>query len=395
MPAKLPVGEPYWIAGNPDNAMLSRIESIIAWASPLARYQGPGNTPAPNGTIILFEPDFLDRAAAFIREGVAPERIRCMPIPENYPWAFWDVWGWFDPRPDLRAQIASFAAYKHAVEACSYLGGAKMASRVNDWQSLAESHLYWGQHREQLNSHKADMEKVSQRLADDHSREIFDLVLRSDPQELWTHFTHTVFRACDYLEHDGPRPGETVLNLGVFSGHELPYFLALVDNGIIHNLDPLGHDLLSDYARKTLSTRPHNVRESRIAAGATHKMEYFKLYADGQMCLSSKGTPGADIIFYIQPLDEYVEVQKIEKVHFIKIDIEGMEPDALTGLQKTVQRDRPTLSLAIYHAPEHLWSLPLRLMSELENYDFYIDHFSPVRWETVLTAVPKERASYK
>ena len=189
--------------------------------------------------------------------------------------------------------------------------------------------------------------------------------------------------------------GDTVLNLGIFSGHEIPSFLSLLEpGGAIYNIDPLGHDLLSDYARTVIKTRPKHVHEVRLAAGASYQKEYFKLYADGQMCKGSEGETGVDIIFDIQPLDDFIYENEIKNIRFIKIDIEGMEPDALTGLSKTIRRDRPTLSLAIYHTPEHMWALPLRLMNELTNYDFYIDHFSPTRWETVLTAVPRERAQF-
>ncbi len=68
-----------------------------------------------------------------------------------------------------------------------------------------------------------------------------------------------------------------------------------------------------------------------------------------------------------------------------------MELEALEGMRETLQRHRPTLSLAIYHEPEHLWRIPLRLMETLRDYRFHVSHTSPVRWETVLTAVPMER----
>jgi FkbM family methyltransferase len=49
---------------------------------------------------------------------------------------------------------------------------------------------------------------------------------------------------------------------------------------------------------------------------------------------------------------------------YIKFDIEGSEPDALAGAHKTVTTHRPKMAVCAYHAPDHLWSIPI-LLSEL------------------------------
>ena len=51
---------------------------------------------------------------------------------------------------------------------------------------------------------------------------------------------------------------------------------------------------------------------------------------------------------------------------YIKMDIEGAEPDALTGARETIARHRPALAVCIYHAQDHLWSLPLLVASLVE-----------------------------
>ncbi len=95
--------------------------------------------------------------------------------------------------------------------------------------------------------------------------------------------------------------------------------------------------------------------------------------------------------FETATIDDYVASARIPAVAFIKIDIEGMEFDALAGMQHTLSQHRPTISLAVYHEPDHLWRLPLLLMRTLRDYRFFLSHTSPARWETVLTAVPVER----
>jgi FkbM family methyltransferase len=43
----------------------------------------------------------------------------------------------------------------------------------------------------------------------------------------------------------------------------------------------------------------------------------------------------------------------------IKMDIEGAEPEALTGAKSIIATYKPGLALSIYHAPAHLWEIPL------------------------------------
>ncbi len=52
---------------------------------------------------------------------------------------------------------------------------------------------------------------------------------------------------------------------------------------------------------------------------------------------------------------------------YIKLDIEGSEPDALEGGRRTITRHRPKLAVCVYHAPNHLWRLPLQLHEMLPD----------------------------
>jgi FkbM family methyltransferase len=52
----------------------------------------------------------------------------------------------------------------------------------------------------------------------------------------------------------------------------------------------------------------------------------------------------------------------------IKMDIEGMELDALAGAAKTLERHRPKLAVCVYHAPEHLWEIPLAIHAMLPEH---------------------------
>lgn len=90
-------------------------------------------------------------------------------------------------------------------------------------------------------------------------------------------------------------------------------------------------------------------------------------------------------------IDDFVKERKIEKVDFIKMDLEGCEMLALKGATETITKHRPQLAICIYHSYNDLFEIPLYLSRTLQNYRFEVYHYSPnTNWETVLYAIPNE-----
>lgn len=89
-------------------------------------------------------------------------------------------------------------------------------------------------------------------------------------------------------------------------------------------------------------------------------------------------------------IDELVKEKDIQKVDFIKMDIEGSELRALKGGFETIKRDRPQLAICIYHMPEDIVDIPIWLYENLKNYKFRLGHYSNMYTETVLYAIPEE-----
>lgn len=83
---------------------------------------------------------------------------------------------------------------------------------------------------------------------------------------------------------------------------------------------------------------------------------------------------------------------KEKSCNFIKMDIEGAEYPALCGAIDVIRRDRPILAISIYHSVEDYYRIPDYLTSMLENYRYYIRHHALILSETVLYAIPEERA---
>jgi FkbM family methyltransferase len=93
-----------------------------------------------------------------------------------------------------------------------------------------------------------------------------------------------------------------------------------------------------------------------------------------------------DYIFKTETIDHLVESGRIEKLDFIKMDIEGAELDALKGSEQSIRRFKPEMAITIYHSLEDFWQIPQYLDSLNLGYEFYLRHFTIHAEETVLFA---------
>ena len=81
-----------------------------------------------------------------------------------------------------------------------------------------------------------------------------------------------------------------------------------------------------------------------------------------------------------------------ETVGFIKMDIEGEELEALRGAKNTIIRDNPFLAISVYHHPGDMLAIMDYLHELIPEYHFWLRHYGPIYYETVLYAsIDKQR----
>ena len=111
-----------------------------------------------------------------------------------------------------------------------------------------------------------------------------------------------------------------------------------------------------------------------------------KLYFEGGRAVVSRIVPYNTTDFAeVVSIDEFINMGEC---NFIKMDIEGSELPALKGGQNVIKRERPILAISIYHSVRDYWEIPKFLMSELENYQYYVRQHALIGSETVLYAIP-------
>lgn len=102
--------------------------------------------------------------------------------------------------------------------------------------------------------------------------------------------------------------------------------------------------------------------------------------ANMSVSVASDGQGNVEIV----ALDDYVAQHIIEKVTFLKSDIEGFEWDMLHGAAKMIQRDKPNLALSIYHSIFDYFRIFKYLKELVPEYTFAVRHHWNSFDETVL-----------
>lgn len=119
--------------------------------------------------------------------------------------------------------------------------------------------------------------------------------------------------------------------------------------------------------------------------GAENKTVRFADGLSGDTSLSQPGDSEVQII----TLDSFTADRPT--VGFVKADIEGAGLDMAKGMANLLRRDRPVLSLAMYHTPEEFFEIKPFIESLDLDYKFEVLSFSDgIYGELTLMAYPKE-----
>ncbi|MDL2314524.1 FkbM family methyltransferase [Desulfovibrio sp. OttesenSCG-928-C14] len=99
----------------------------------------------------------------------------------------------------------------------------------------------------------------------------------------------------------------------------------------------------------------------------------FNLSGEGSSYCSDRTDLSAGTIsVQTTTIDEEAAKRNLPRVDFIKMDIEGAEPDALRGAEKTLRAFKPKLAVSIYHRTEDYQSIPAYLNGLDLGYRFYL-----------------------
>ena len=244
-------------------------------------------------------------------------------------------------------------------------------------------------HPHKIFMQKDDVRETLSLWADDESHREYLGQLRwqtsLDPSVLPPHLPQGEIYFGDKLF--APLEKEVFVDCGAFDGDSIQEFInrrsGVFDRIIAIEPDPVNCKALE--ARLGSFSAGTNNRVKIVQSAVGSKRELVTFNATGTAG-SSVGTGSYKV--QCAPLDELLSDIKPT---FIKMDIEGAEPDALLGAKKIIEKQTPVLAICLYHAQEHLWQIPLLLRSFNVKYDLFLRRYADECWEIVCYAVPKTR----
>jgi len=185
-----------------------------------------------------------------------------------------------------------------------------------------------------------------------------------------------------------PSPGEVFVDCGAYDGDSVREFLRRRGEtfGQIIALEPDPANI--DRLHASLSSYPATVRSRVAAIAVAAGSQRGKMRFDATGTVASAVVSAGGLEVDVAPLDD---VLRGRSPSYIKMDIEGSEPEALAGARRVLQEDEPVLAICLYHRQEDLWRIPLQIRAINPRYHLFLRRYSDDCWEQVCYAVPPPR----
>ncbi|WP_038907572.1 FkbM family methyltransferase [Dickeya oryzae] len=234
--------------------------------------------------------------------------------------------------------------------------------------------------RKEHASNSAKFEWIRGLLIDDESRQVFDDILRFRLEANLAAIEKYDF--CVDRQYFEPfvvfSEGEVFVDGGGFDGFtSLEFAKRCPGYGSIHFFEP-GSDTL--VLAKENMRNLHNVNYHLLGLFDRNTTLSFSSGDGSASHISEDG----DVKIEVATLDSVVN----EPVSFIKLDLEGAEIAALTGMKQHILDDHPKLAVAVYHYPSDFWTIPEYILSLRSDYRIYLRHYTEGWAETIMFFIP-------
>jgi FkbM family methyltransferase len=181
-------------------------------------------------------------------------------------------------------------------------------------------------------------------------------------------------------------PGDVVIDAGGGWGETALYFADAVGaEGRVLALEFVPDNLR--LLHRNLELNPRLAGRIEVIPHPIWSAPGVELAYEAEGGTSSVTRPGSEVAV-TESVDHLCAQRGIERVDFLKLDVEGAEMQALAGAEDTIRRHRPKLALSVYHRDEDLVEIPAWVDGLGLGYRQWLDHRWPGQAETVLFAQP-------
>lgn len=186
-----------------------------------------------------------------------------------------------------------------------------------------------------------------------------------------------------------PSSAEVFVDCGAFDGDSIGSFLTQHDGKFEHiyalEPDPENRRMLENFRQKLPRDSAARFTVLPYAVGKHRARVNF---ASGDLVRSRIAGEAEEGDTECVPLDEIFEGKSPT---YIKMDIEGAEPEAIEGAADVLNRAKPVIAACVYHRWEHLWEIPSLIHSLTAHHKIFLRRYAEDCWELVCYAVPADR----
>jgi FkbM family methyltransferase len=179
----------------------------------------------------------------------------------------------------------------------------------------------------------------------------------------------------------GVRPGDVVIDAGGCWGDTALYFALTAEQ--VFCFECMASNL--SIIRENLGLNPAASAKIRVIEKALWSRSGEELVFRDHGPGSQRASDGG-VEVKTETIDDFVSENSLGRVDFIKMDIEGAEPEALAGAAQTIRKHHPQLAISVYHDLNHFALIPNWISGLNLGYRLYLDHFTIHNEETVLFA---------
>ena len=211
----------------------------------------------------------------------------------------------------------------------------------------------------------------------------YDLKMWENPVGMLIEFVQEQYR---YKNIVTVEENDNVIDGGGCYGDTALYF-AEKSKGMIYSFEFMQENL--EVFNKNIELNPKYKERIQLVAQPLGEKSHEKLYATFNgpgTAISNKQSENADCFETIS-IDDFVQQNQVEKIDFIKLDVEGSEEAILKGAINTIKKFKPKLAICAYHKKDDLVVLPKLIKEYVPEYKLYLKHNTIMVNETVIYAI--------
>lgn len=236
--------------------------------------------------------------------------------------------------------------------------------------------------KEYYSQHKTELEEFWEVLEDDFSKKTLEQVLKGAVTSDCNYYPE-ISNDSQYfpdIMSNALSEEEVFVDIGAFTGDSLEEFVK-VTNNIFDKCYAFEPDSDNYAILQTAYQEDSRIVIHKKGLGNENTIMYFRSDAESSSVVEENT---ATTKIEVTRLDEVIK----DRVTLIKMDIEGMEMEALKGGEELIKRYKPKLAICVYHKMSDLVEIPKYIQSLNLRYKLYLRHYwDCTGTDTVLFAI--------